>query len=177
MQWTKTEEGWYLKTSAKPAKFVKQEQLVPGHDSKMQKETGCKTTRNDSLLSKKENDDFQSLCIIYYNNLSRRTPTLKASETQPWEIFLPDLMPTWTATFHESDAVSDKLQSSVLTQGFTTNRSHMWLLRGKAILLCCFPNTTNMSPTQLWNCNSYCALLKDFRQNWIHRPWEIKNSP
>lgn len=39
---------------------------------------------------------------------SQKTPAPKASETQSWEIFLPDLMPTRAATSHnKSDAVPD----------------------------------------------------------------------
>lgn len=70
---------------------------------------------------------------------SQRTPTLKASKTQPWEISLPHLMPTRITTSHnKSDAESYKLQSSVLTLSSTTNRSHIWLFHGKETLWCFF---------------------------------------
>lgn len=136
-QWTKTEEGWYLKTSAKPA------------DSECLKQgTACsrlwfKDAKKNSmphhhkcLSTRWERKRWLSLFIHNWMRCvirSQQTPTLKASKTQPWEIFLPDLMPTQITTSHnKSDAVSHKLQSSVLT--LPQQKLYcIWLFHGKAV--------------------------------------------
>lgn len=137
MQWTKT--GWYLKTSAKPAECIKQGTACSRTWCKDAKRNWVQNHYKWFLYSPKRKwwlSQFTHnlLCCVIG---SQRTPTLKASETQSWEIILPDSMPTQTTSHNKSEAVADdKLQSSVLTQVFTTNRSLIWLLHGKTILLC-----------------------------------------
>lgn len=134
MQWTKTEEGWYLKTSAKPKECIKQRTACSRLWFKDAKRN-CMQHHHKWLSTLWERKRWLSLFthnLLFRVIRSQQTPTLKASKTQPWQISLPDLMPTRTTFHNKSDAVSYKLQSSVLTRRCTTNRSRIWLFHGKA---------------------------------------------
>lgn len=108
MQRTKTEEGWYLKTSAKPVECIKQGTACFRLWFKDAKRN-CMQHHHKWFCTHWERKWW---LLQFAHNLlcpvirSQQTPTLKASKTQPCELFLPDWMPKWTTTSpNESDAV------------------------------------------------------------------------
>lgn len=98
------------------------EQPVPDYDSRMRKRN-CMRLHRKWFSTHWERKWWLSLFVMSVIR-SQQTPSLKASKAQPWEVFLPDMMPTWKQTSHnKTDTVSYKLQLTVLTLGCATNRS------------------------------------------------------
>lgn len=131
----KGKEGWYLKTSAKPAERFKGGAACFRLSPKDAK-TSCMLLKAHVILHTLGKETM-TRAVYTQLTVSPAAATPKASKTQPWQIFLLHLMPTQITSSHsETDPVSYKLFIATST----TNWSHIGLLFGNAKLFC-----TNMS--------------------------------